>query len=153
MGTELLVAITRCVDLTSAPAQRVRSISGHDRRNAHAICLKQWGLLLKEEYFDLIKEAGFDFVRLPVAWSSHADEGPPYLIKKKFFDRIDEVVGWALRKSRVVENAMKSRSLMERSRRAHRPNNGTFASRTARFSPIPISAGPTGFENLLAAFT
>jgi endoglucanase len=26
----------------------------------------EWGLYVEEEYFDLIKEAGFDFVRLPV---------------------------------------------------------------------------------------
>lgn len=32
-----------------------------------------WGLFVKEEYFDTIKEAGFDFVRLPVRWSTHAD--------------------------------------------------------------------------------
>ena len=26
----------------------------------------EWGLRVQEEYFDLVKEAGFDFVRLPI---------------------------------------------------------------------------------------
>jgi endoglucanase len=59
----------------------------------------RWGLVVKEKYFDLIKEAGFDFVRLPVAWGSHANEDPPYLIDPNFFKRIDDVVGWALRRN------------------------------------------------------
>src|SRR5512134_1295564 len=29
----------------------------------------EWGLSVQEEYFDLIKEAGFDFIRLPVRWN------------------------------------------------------------------------------------
>src|SRR5512146_2138590 len=30
-----------------------------------------WGLTVQEDYFDLVKEAGFDFVRLPVRWFAH----------------------------------------------------------------------------------
>jgi|SRR5579885_2946940 aryl-phospho-beta-D-glucosidase BglC (GH1 family) len=32
------------------------------------------GLTVHEEYFDLIQQAGFDFVRLPVRWDAHAEE-------------------------------------------------------------------------------
>jgi len=35
----------------------------------------EWGLRVQEKYFDLVKEAGFDFVRLPVRWNSHAGFG------------------------------------------------------------------------------
>jgi endoglucanase len=56
----------------------------------------EWGLTIQEEYFDLIKEAGFDFVRLPVRWNSHAEENPPFAIDPAFFARVDEVIGWAL---------------------------------------------------------
>jgi endoglucanase len=56
----------------------------------------EWGLTIQEEYFDLIKEAGFDFVRLPVRWNSHAEENPPFAIDPAFFARVDEVLGWAL---------------------------------------------------------
>lgn len=34
----------------------------------------EWGLFVQEEYFDLIKQAGFDFVRLPVRWNIHAQQ-------------------------------------------------------------------------------
>jgi len=48
-----------------------------------------WGIRLEERYFDLIKKAGFKTVRLPVRWSAHAQEMPPYTIDPAFFERID----------------------------------------------------------------
>ena len=32
----------------------------------------EWGVVLKEEYFSIIKQAGFNSIRLPVRWSGHA---------------------------------------------------------------------------------
>ncbi len=55
-----------------------------------------WGLKVQPEYLRLIKEAGFDFVRLPIRWSGHADTAPPYAISPSFLARVDQVVGWAL---------------------------------------------------------
>lgn len=55
-----------------------------------------WGLTVHEEYFDAIKDAGFDFVRLPLRWSAHADGNAPYTIDPAFFARVNEVIGWAL---------------------------------------------------------
>src|SRR5262249_60400971 len=55
-----------------------------------------WGLTLKEEYFQLIKDAGFRSVRLPVRWSAHAAAEPPYTIDAAFFQRIDWAVEQAL---------------------------------------------------------
>ena len=69
----------------------------------------EWGLTVQEEYFDLIKEAGFDFVRLPVRWNAHPDETWSYMsgtafftIDPAFFARVDEVVGWALERDLVI---------------------------------------------------
>jgi endoglucanase len=61
-----------------------------------------WGFTVKEEYFDLIKEAGFDFVRLPVRWSTHAEASKPYTIDPAFFARVDEVVDWALERDLAI---------------------------------------------------
>ena len=58
-----------------------------------------WGLYVQEEYFDLVKEAGFDFVRLPVRWNAHAEALARYAIDPKFFARVDEVVEWALERN------------------------------------------------------
>lgn len=55
-----------------------------------------WGLRVRPEYLKLIKEARFDFVRLPVRWSAHADAAAPYAISPSFLARVDEIVGWAL---------------------------------------------------------
>jgi endoglucanase len=54
-----------------------------------------WGLSVHEEYFDLIEQAGFDFVRLPIRWNAHAKVDNPYTIDPVFFARIDQVITWA----------------------------------------------------------
>jgi aryl-phospho-beta-D-glucosidase BglC (GH1 family) len=56
----------------------------------------QWGVILKEKYFQQIADAGFDSVRIPVRWSSHTEESPPYRIDLNFFDRVDWAVNQAL---------------------------------------------------------
>ncbi len=55
-----------------------------------------WGVTLKPEYFQAIKEAGFDTIRLPVCWSAHAGTRPPYTIDPKFAARVDWAVDQAL---------------------------------------------------------
>ena len=57
-----------------------------------------WGVVLKEEYFQKIKDAGFDSVRIPICWSAHADESASFRIDPKFFERVDWVVGQALKR-------------------------------------------------------
>jgi endoglucanase len=62
----------------------------------------EWGLTVQEEYFDLVKEAGFDFVRLPVRWNTHAGQVAPYAIDPDFFARIDLIVNWALERDLAI---------------------------------------------------
>jgi endoglucanase len=64
-----------------------------------------WGVVLQEHYFQRIREAGFDTVRVPIKWSAHAGHEPPYAIDEAFFRRIDWVVDQALKyKLNVVIN-------------------------------------------------
>ena len=58
-----------------------------------------WGVYIKDEYFSIIREAGFDTVRIPIRWSAHADSDPPYKIDEKFFSRVDHVVNEALKQN------------------------------------------------------
>lgn len=51
-----------------------------------------WGLFLEAYYFDRIAEAGFDSVRVPIRWSTHALQSAPYTIEPNFFERIDWVL-------------------------------------------------------------
>ncbi len=55
----------------------------------------EWGVTLEADYFRLIKEAGFSHVRLPVRWSSHADQQAPYKIDPSFIAR----VRWAIKQA------------------------------------------------------
>ena len=50
------------------------------------------GLRLDERYFDAIRDAGFDTVRLPVKWSAHAEEAAPFTIAPAMLARVD----WAI---------------------------------------------------------
>jgi endoglucanase len=54
-----------------------------------------WGLTLKEEYFQLVHDAGFTAVRVPISWKAHAETSAPYTVAPEFFNRIDWVVNEA----------------------------------------------------------
>jgi endoglucanase len=57
---------------------------------------------VQEEYFGRVKEAGFDFVRLPVRWNTHAEQEAPYTIDPAFFERVDQVVEWAMARDLTI---------------------------------------------------
>jgi endoglucanase len=56
----------------------------------------EWGVTLKSEYFQVIKQAGFNSVRIPCRWSAHAAVDSPYTIDPYFMNRVD----WAIGKAR-----------------------------------------------------
>lgn len=55
-----------------------------------------WGVTLHQYMFQVIKDAGFDSIRLPVKWSAYADTTAPYTISTKIFDRVDWAIAHAL---------------------------------------------------------
>ncbi len=55
-----------------------------------------WGLVLKPEYFRLVKDAGFTAVRIPIRWSAHAPTSRPYTIDPELFTRVDWAVNQGL---------------------------------------------------------
>jgi endoglucanase len=61
-----------------------------------------WGVTLQEEYFQLIEEAGFDAVRIPIRWSAHAASVEPFTIDPSFFERVDWAVDQALARGLAV---------------------------------------------------
>jgi endoglucanase len=73
-----------------------------------------WGMTIREEYIQLIKDAGFDAVRIPTRWNAHASTGAPFTINGDFFERADEVIKWCLdRDLMVVLNIHHFNELME----------------------------------------
>lgn len=52
----------------------------------------EWGMVLEEQFFELIADAGFDTVRVPIRWSAHASSEPPYTVDETFFERVDWVI-------------------------------------------------------------
>ena len=62
----------------------------------------EWGVTIKDEYFQWIHEAGFTAVRLPVRWSAHALTDAPYTIDSAFLQRVDWVINQALTQGLAV---------------------------------------------------
>jgi endoglucanase len=62
----------------------------------------EWGVTLQEEYFPLIKNAGFTAVRIPIRFSNHAAVEAPYTIDAAFLERVDWAVNNALDQGLVV---------------------------------------------------
>ncbi|MDW8054778.1 MAG: glycoside hydrolase family 5 protein [Anaerolineae bacterium] len=55
-----------------------------------------WGIVIEDYFFPLIRQAGFDTVRIPIRWSAHALREAPYTIDPAFFERVDWVIEQAL---------------------------------------------------------
>jgi endoglucanase len=56
-----------------------------------------WGNpITKKEMIDVVKEAGFNIVRIPTTWDKHFAEAPDYTINKMWLDRVQEIVDYAI---------------------------------------------------------
>ena len=51
-----------------------------------------WGVRFNDRFPRLVKDAGFDHVRLPVRWSAHMADTAPYQIDSAFLKRVRHVV-------------------------------------------------------------
>jgi endoglucanase len=61
-----------------------------------------WGMKLEADFFQKIKDAGFNSVRIPINWAAHAKNDPPYEIDPKFFERIDWAIDQGLSRGLAV---------------------------------------------------
>jgi endoglucanase len=87
-------AAERAVDISSANKKLGRGINLGNALDAPKE--GEWGVTLKAEYFQVIKQAGFDTVRLPIKWSGHAKKDAPYTIEPKFAERVDWAIDQAI---------------------------------------------------------
>jgi endoglucanase len=56
----------------------------------------EWGMRLEPDFFELVKDAGFDTIRLPISWTHHANTEAPYTIDPEFMERVQWAVDEAL---------------------------------------------------------
>jgi endoglucanase len=55
----------------------------------------EWGMVIEDDFFGLVAEAGFDSIRLPVRWDTRADGTAPWTIDPAIFARVDHLVDLA----------------------------------------------------------
>ncbi len=60
------------------------------------------GWTVDVSHLDVIRDAGFDTVRIPVAWSKHAAATMPYEIRPAFFAEVDVLIDAALERELEV---------------------------------------------------
>lgn len=63
-----------------------------------------WGMpVTTKEMIQGMKDAGFDSIRIPVAWTNMMDfENGDYKIDQKYLDRVGEIIGWAIDADLIV---------------------------------------------------
>ncbi len=49
-----------------------------------------------QQLVDIIRDGGFDIIRIPVTWAEHMEGAPDYTINPDFMDRVNEVVDYAI---------------------------------------------------------
>ncbi|WP_197168150.1 glycoside hydrolase family 5 protein [Neorhodopirellula pilleata] len=77
----------------------------------------EWGGTIHDEQLKLIRQTGFDSIRLPVNWSAHASNRPPYRIDASFKKRVKHVVNEAMKQGlRVVLNVHHYDEIFEKPR-------------------------------------
>ncbi len=54
-----------------------------------------WGIPIHEDHIGVIKQAGFDSIRIPVKWSDYALDEAPYTIEASMFRRVDGLLARA----------------------------------------------------------
>jgi endoglucanase len=62
----------------------------------------EWSFIVRDEHFQLIKDAGFNSVRLTVRWSTRTMDKPPYTIDPNFLKRVDLAVNSALSRNLAI---------------------------------------------------
>lgn len=62
-----------------------------------------WVKHITQEYqFDMYKESGFDFIRIPVRWDMHTQSVAPYKVDEKWMKRVEEIVDWGLERGLII---------------------------------------------------
>ena len=61
-----------------------------------------WGAVFHDDYARIIRNAGFQHVRLPVRWSAHTSDRAPFRIDPRFMKRVQHVVDTCLRSGLLV---------------------------------------------------
>ena len=103
----VLIMITGCGGTGNAPetgssgallADRSGPAFEMNERLGRGVNLSASGQLdIRAEDFKIIKDAGFDSIRMPVRWSAHSLEDSPYTIEPAWFDRVDWAIEQALK--------------------------------------------------------
>jgi len=61
-----------------------------------------WGVTIKPTYFGIIRNAGFNCVRIPVRFSAHTSQTAPYTIEPKFLNMVDNIINQGLDAGLIV---------------------------------------------------
>lgn len=94
----LLASLFARWDLTAASLSATHLGPGVNLGNAlEAPRGANWGIQLEPGYFGIIKNGGFQHVRIPIRWSDYAAAQAPYTIEPNFLHKVDGLLDEAQR--------------------------------------------------------
>ena len=78
-------------DISVSPINRCVNLGG----GLEAPNEGDWGYRVRARDFALIRESGFDTIRVPIKWSAHVDNEAPYTIAPRILARVRRITEWA----------------------------------------------------------
>lgn len=60
------------------------------------------GVKTTEKHIQMVKDAGFNTIRIPVSWHNHLSDKENYIISEKWLTRVQEVVDWSIQRDLYV---------------------------------------------------
>ncbi len=97
-----------------------------------------WGMVVEEEFIELIHKAGFGHIRIPVRWNAHAAPSHPYTIDSSLFSRVDEITDWALERGlAVMINLHHYNELMEKPQQHRQRLTGLWEQIASHYKEYP----------------
>lgn len=102
----LFIIIVSIISILGASCEKKQNVSFNKCMNIgnalDAPKNQPWDVQMKVEYFDAIKEAGFDSVRIPVKFSDYAKDSNNYKLEEDFMKELDSYVNYALKDGLAV---------------------------------------------------
>jgi aryl-phospho-beta-D-glucosidase BglC (GH1 family) len=99
----LLVALVSAARAQMTPQQAIAKMTrGINLGRCLEMAYEGEAQTVQEYYFEDIKNAGFNFVRVPIRWDQHTGATAPYTVDSAWLNRVQQVVDFGLKRGLIV---------------------------------------------------
>jgi aryl-phospho-beta-D-glucosidase BglC (GH1 family) len=103
VGLLLLIALVASARAQLTPQQAIAQMTrGINLGRCLEMAYEGEANTIQEFYFEDIKNAGFNFVRVPIRWDQHTSATAPYTVDAAWLNRVQQVVDFGLKRGLIV---------------------------------------------------